>query len=171
VLLGDNGLAAALTGEQLLIDMSTVGTDAVSSIAGRLPHGVTMVDARVRGSVPEATAGRLLIYIGADQPSYQPIEPILAPLGTLHHVGSPGAAAKLVMNSVLGAAIVAFGEALALGDTLGLDRSVLLDVLAECPIAGTADRAGHHPPRPRRPHVTGSTKPPGPAGATSTSLR
>jgi 3-hydroxyisobutyrate dehydrogenase len=111
--------------------------------------------------------------MGADQPSYQPIEPIVAPLGTLHHVGSPGAgaAAKLVMNSVLGAAIVAFGEALARGDTLGLDRSVLLDVLAECPIAGTADRAGHPPPRPRRPHVTGSTKPPGLAGATSTSLR
>jgi hypothetical protein len=37
-------------------------------------------------------------------------------------------------------------EALALGDTLGLDRSVLLDVLAESPIAGTADRAGHHLP-------------------------
>ena len=45
VVLGDNGIAAALSGDQLLIDMSTVGTDAVRSIAARLPHGVTMVDA------------------------------------------------------------------------------------------------------------------------------
>jgi 3-hydroxyisobutyrate dehydrogenase-like beta-hydroxyacid dehydrogenase len=134
--------------------MSTVGTDAVGSIAARLPHGITMVDAPVRGSVPEATAGRLLIYVGADQAGYQRVEPILAPLGTLHHVGGPGAgaAAKLVMNSVLGTAIAAFGEALALGDTLGLNRAILLDVLAESPIASTVQakrpnvESGHYPP-------------------------
>ncbi len=51
---------------QLLIDMSTVGPDAVRSVAARLPHGARMVDAPVRGSIPEATAGRLAIYVGAD---------------------------------------------------------------------------------------------------------
>ena len=41
---------------------------------------------------------------------------------------------KLVVNSVLGASIVAFGEALALAKSFGLDRDAVLDVLAESPI-------------------------------------
>jgi 3-hydroxyisobutyrate dehydrogenase-like beta-hydroxyacid dehydrogenase len=57
----------------------------------------------------------------------------------------------VVINTTLGAAIAAFGEALALGDVLGLDRSVVLDLLADSPIASTvaAKRAdvesGHYP--------------------------
>jgi 3-hydroxyisobutyrate dehydrogenase-like beta-hydroxyacid dehydrogenase len=113
-----------------------------------------MVDAPVRGSVPEATAGRLAIYVGADPADFQRVEPILAPLGRLYHVGGPGAGAatKVVVNSTLGTAIAAFGEALALGDALELDRSTLLDVLGESPIGSTvrAKRAnvesGRYPP-------------------------
>ena len=57
VVFGDNGLAAALAPGQLYVDMSTVGLDAVRSAAERLPRGVTMVDAPVRGSIPQATSG------------------------------------------------------------------------------------------------------------------
>ena len=154
VVLGADGAAAALVRGQLLVDMSTVGPDAVRSIADRLPPGVGMVDAPVRGSVPEATAGRLQIYVGADRADFERVEPILALLGAPHHVGGPGtgAATKVVVNSVLGAAMTAFGEALALGDALELDRSALLDVLAESPIGSTvaAKRAnvesGRYPP-------------------------
>ncbi|MFC5263146.1 NAD(P)-dependent oxidoreductase [Kribbella qitaiheensis] len=141
VVYGDSGLAAALTPGQLLIDMSTVGPDAVRSVASRLPEGVAMVDAPVRGSVPQATTGRLAVYVGADPSDFQRVVPILAPLGTLHHVGGlgAGAATKVVVNSTLGAAIAAFGEALALGDDFGLDRSVVLDVLGDTPIATTVE--------------------------------
>jgi 3-hydroxyisobutyrate dehydrogenase-like beta-hydroxyacid dehydrogenase len=153
VVFGDNGLAAALAPGQLLIDMSTVGPDAVRSVATRLPRGVAMVDAPVRGSVPQATTGRLAIYVGAGPSDFQRVEPILAPLGSLHHVGGlgAGAAIKVVVNSTLGAAIAAFGEALALGDDFGLDRSVLLDVLSDTPIASTVEakranvESGHYP--------------------------
>jgi 3-hydroxyisobutyrate dehydrogenase-like beta-hydroxyacid dehydrogenase len=154
VVFGPDGLASGLGPGQLLIDMSTVGPDAVRSVAARLPHGVGMVDAPVRGSVPEATAGRLAIYVGADQRYFERVAPILAPLGHLYHVGGPGAGAatKVVVNSTLGAAIAAFGEALALGEVLGLDRPVLLDTLADTAIGPTvkAKRAnvesGEYPP-------------------------
>lgn len=154
VVLGDDGLAAGLTPGQLLIDMSTVGPEAVRWVAALLPRGVSLVDAPVRGSVPEATAGRLTIYVGADPSDFQRVEAILAPLGTVNHVGGPGAGAaiKVVVNSTLGAAVAAFGEALALGEALGLDRAVLLDVLAVSPIGSTvqAKRAnvesGRYPP-------------------------
>jgi 3-hydroxyisobutyrate dehydrogenase-like beta-hydroxyacid dehydrogenase len=141
VVFGASGLASALAPGQLLIDMSTVGPDAVRSVAARLPRDVAMVDAPVRGSVPQATTGRLAIYVGADPADFQRVEPILAPLGTPHHVGGlgSGAATKVVVNSTLGAAIAAFGEALALGDDFGLDRSVVLDVLSDTPIGSTVE--------------------------------
>jgi 3-hydroxyisobutyrate dehydrogenase-like beta-hydroxyacid dehydrogenase len=141
VVFGENGVAAALAPGQLLIDMSTVGPDAVRSIASRLPDGVVMVDAPVRGSVPQASTGRLAVYVGADEAGFARVQPILAPLGTLHHVGGlgAGAATKVVVNSTLGAAIAAFGEALALGDDFGLERSVVLDVLSDTPIASTVE--------------------------------
>ena len=41
---------------------------------------------------------------------------------------------KLVANLTLGAAIVALGEALSLGESFALDRHTLLDALAESPI-------------------------------------
>jgi 3-hydroxyisobutyrate dehydrogenase-like beta-hydroxyacid dehydrogenase len=154
VLFGDDGLAGVLQAGQWLIDMSTVGPEAIGSIATRLPSHVTLVDAPVRGSVPEATAGRLAIYVGATQAAFEHVQPILAALGTPHHVGGPGAGAatKLVNNLTLGVAITALGEALALGDTLGLDRATLLDVLSDSPIGATvkAKRAniqsGSYPP-------------------------
>src|SRR6266542_6090475 len=93
VVFGTDGLAAALRPGQLLIDMSTVGPETVREVAARLPQGVTLVDAPVRGSVPEATAGRLAIYVGADQAVFDRVAPILTVLGTPHRVGGPGAGA------------------------------------------------------------------------------
>src|SRR5215211_4625320 len=57
VLFGRDGLASALSPGQVLIDMSTVGPDEVRAAAARLPNGATLVDAPVRGSVPQATSG------------------------------------------------------------------------------------------------------------------
>src|SRR5206468_423024 len=59
VLFGPSGLAETLGGGQILIEMSTIGPKAFRSVAARLPDGVGAVDAPVRGSVPEATSGRL----------------------------------------------------------------------------------------------------------------
>src|SRR5437660_9594054 len=59
VLFGSEGLATGLSPGQILIDMSTVGPDEVHSAAARLPEGTALVDAPVRGSVPDATSGRL----------------------------------------------------------------------------------------------------------------
>ena len=136
VLFGAAGLAPALSPGQVLIDMSTVGTDEVRSVAARLPKGASLVDAPVRGSVPQATSGRLDIFVGATDEDYERVRPILESLGSVRHSGGPGsgAAMKLVANLALGAAIVTLGEALSLGDSLELKRDILLDVLADSPI-------------------------------------
>jgi 3-hydroxyisobutyrate dehydrogenase-like beta-hydroxyacid dehydrogenase len=139
VVFGHDGLAAALEPHQTLIEMSTIGPGAVRSIAERLPDGVEMVDAPVRGSVQQAADGSLIILVGASDTAFERVRPILESLGTIHRVGDlgAGAAMKLVANSTIGATMAAFGEALALGEALGLDRSVLLDVLSETPIGTT----------------------------------
>ena len=154
VLFADDGVAGALSPGQWLIDMSTVGPDTIGSVRSRLPQHVTLVDAPVRGSVPEASAGRLAIFVGATPADFAQVEPLLAPLGSPHHVGGPGAgaAAKLVANLILGVTITALGEALALGDSLGLERGTVLDVLAETPIGPTV--------RAKRPNIEGASYPP-----------
>jgi 3-hydroxyisobutyrate dehydrogenase-like beta-hydroxyacid dehydrogenase len=136
VLFGSAGLAPALAPGQVLIDMSTVGPDEVRSVAARLPKGVSLVDAPVRGSVPQATSGRLEVFVGATDEDYGRVRPILEHLGTVRHTGGPGsgAAMKLVANLALGAAIVTLGEALALGESLDLERDALLAALADSPI-------------------------------------
>ena len=136
VLFGTAGLVPALSTGQVLIDMSTVGPDEVRSVAARMPKGVSLVDAPVRGSLPQATSGHLDIFVGATDENYERVRPILESLGSVRHVGGQGsgAAMKLVANLTLGAAIVALGEALSLGESLALERNVLLDALADSPI-------------------------------------
>jgi 3-hydroxyisobutyrate dehydrogenase-like beta-hydroxyacid dehydrogenase len=154
VVFGADGVADAVSAGQIWIDMSTVGPREFRSAASRLPAGVEAVDAPVRGSVPEATEGRLQIYVGSDDPLFEPIQALLAPLGQVHHVGPPGAGAsmKLVVNLTLGAAMVAFGEALALGMALGLEAGSIMDALAQSPIAGAVNakranvEASQYPP-------------------------
>ena len=136
VLFGTAGLAATLLPGQVVIDMSTVGPDEIRSVAARMPKGVSLVDAPVRGSLPQATSGRLDIFVGATDENYERVRPILESLGSVRHVGGQGsgAAMKLVANLTLGAAIVALGEALSLGESLALERNLLLDALADSPI-------------------------------------
>ncbi|MFN2557502.1 MAG: NAD(P)-dependent oxidoreductase [Nitriliruptorales bacterium] len=154
VLFGPEGLVSALSPGQLFMDMSTIGPRDFLSMASRLPEGVAAVDAPVRGSVPEATAGTLRIFVGASDHDFSSVRPLLETLGDVRHVGAlgSGAAMKLVVNLTLGVSIVAFGEALALAKAVELDRDAVLDVLAESPIGPTVVskranvEADHYPP-------------------------
>jgi len=114
---------------------------------------VTLVDAPVLGSVPAATDGTLLVFVGADESVFASVRPILETLGSVRRVGGPGAGAaiKLVVNLTLGVAMTTVGEALALARAFGLDRTVVLDVLEESPVGNTVKgkreriESGHYP--------------------------
>lgn len=155
VLFGRDGLAEALQEETTFIDMSTVGRETVLRVAQRLPRGVTMLDAPVLGTVPQAEDGQLKIFVGGEQVLFQRWRPLLEVLGTPRYVGPSGAGAsvKLVVNSTLGAVSSAIGEALALADALELDERMALDVLADSVVGTGVTRArpsiesGAYPPR------------------------
>lgn len=129
-------LAGAMAAGATLVEMSTIGPDAVRALAARVP---AMLDAPVLGSVPQATEGTLKIFAGGDAAVLERCRPVLEPMGTLRHLGplGAGAAMKLVANSILGALMGGLAEALALADGFGLDEAGVLDILSESPIGVT----------------------------------
>ena len=132
--------AAGLRAGTTLIEMSTIGPDAVRSLAAHLPEGVEMLDAPVLGSIPQATQGTLKIFVGGDAEVFERCRPVLEAMGTPRHFGplGAGAAMKLVANSTLGALMTGLAEALALADGLGLEEADVRDILSESPIGVTA---------------------------------
>ncbi len=136
---GGGGLTSGLRPGTTLIEMSTVGPDAVKSLAKRVPDGVDVLDAPVLGSVPQATDGSLKIFVGGADDVFERCRAILEVLGRPVRFGALGAGAsmKLVANSTLGAVMSAVAEALALADALGLDQALVLDTLAESPVGAT----------------------------------
>jgi 3-hydroxyisobutyrate dehydrogenase len=154
VVFGPDGLAATLRPGTALIDMSTVGPDAIRSLRERLAGRVAVLDAPVTGSAPHAAAGTLRIMVGATAEEFARWREVLAPMGEPVHVGPPGtgAALKLVVNSATAALTSLLAEALALADRLGVDQGVALDALGASPMGIIVERTrekietGSYPP-------------------------
>jgi 3-hydroxyisobutyrate dehydrogenase-like beta-hydroxyacid dehydrogenase len=150
---GPDGIAAGIGPGATLVEMSTVGPEAVARVIAALPDGVGVLDAPVLGSTPQAEAGQLQVFVGGDDERYERWAPVLGALGPCRHVGPSGAGAamKLVANATLGTTLAALGEVLALGEALGLERGAVFDVLSLTPLGGQADRrrsaaeSGEHP--------------------------
>jgi 3-hydroxyisobutyrate dehydrogenase len=133
VMLGENGIVAAARPGTTIIDLSSVHPDTSRCLARTAStRNVSVLDAAVSGSTPQAEEGNLVVFVGGDSAVYEQCRPILDVIGNqVFHVGPNGAGAtmKLVANSLLGAGVQALAEALVLGQRGGLDRDVLVDVL------------------------------------------
>jgi 3-hydroxyisobutyrate dehydrogenase-like beta-hydroxyacid dehydrogenase len=152
---GSDGIAAGVSADTTVIQMSTVGLEPVARLASALPDGAGLLDAPVLGSVSEAEAGTLKVFVGGPEPLVERWTPLLSTLGGVLHVGDVGAgsAAKLVANATLIGTIGLLGESLALADAVGLPRAAAFDVLATTSLAAQAERrraaieSGNYPPR------------------------
>ena len=136
---GPDGILAGATAGSALLQMATVGPEPVLALAERMPAGVDLVDCPVLGSISEATEGTLAVFVGGDP---QRARTVLSSLGRIVPVGPIGAgsAAKLVANSTLFGVLGVLGEAVALGDGLGLPREATWEVLGASPLAAQAER-------------------------------
>jgi 3-hydroxyisobutyrate dehydrogenase/2-hydroxy-3-oxopropionate reductase len=152
---GTAGVVAGVGTSAAVIQMATVAPDAVTRLASVLPTGATVLDAPVLGSISEAEAGSLTIFVGGAADQFERWKPLLLALGTPLHVGPLGAGtgAKLMANSVLLGVLCVLGEAISLGEGLGLTRATVFEVLAATPLAAQAQRrrpaveSGRYPPR------------------------
>ena len=151
---GPSGVAAGTSTSATLIEMSTVGPDAIARLESILPQGTGLLDAPVLGSLAEAASGSLRIFVGGPRALVERWTPLLSTLGNPMHVGplGSGAAAKLVANLTLLGALGVLGEALALAQALGLPRDTAFDVLSATPLEAQAKR--------RRPAIEGNDFPP-----------
>lgn len=136
VLEGRDGVLAQLASEQrkprpVLVDMSTIGRSAAIAAGRRAEDsGVRFVDAPVSGSVGPAGTGDLVALVGGTVRSVERVRPTLSVLcKKIIHAGGvgQGQALKVVLNGIGAHHLVAFTSMLALGESAGLARDVLLD--------------------------------------------
>lgn len=152
---GPEGIAAGIDHSATLIEMSTIGPAGVARLATMLPDGVVVLDAPVLGSVSEAEAGDLGIFVGGPPESVERWRPLLSTLGSPRRVGrtGAGAAAKLAANLTLLGVLGVLGEAIALAQGMGLSREATFEVLSATPLGAQAERrrdaieTGSFPPR------------------------
>jgi len=135
--LGADGFLNHLRPNALWVDCSSVNPSFSKKMAAAAAaRQIRFVDAPVTGSAPVAAEGKLVFWVGADAADLETIRPLLLCLGNrIVHVGShgTGTSMKMVINVLLGNAMVAFAEGMALGEALGISRKVLFDSLLGTP--------------------------------------
>jgi 3-hydroxyisobutyrate dehydrogenase-like beta-hydroxyacid dehydrogenase len=138
----EDGIAAGIGPDATLVEMSTVGPEEIARLAAAMPEGVGVLDAPVLGSIGEADAGTLRLFVGGPEALVRRHTPVLEVMGTVLHAGGlgAGAAAKLVANSTLFGILGVLGESVALAEGLGLSDAVTREVLAATPIGAQAER-------------------------------
>lgn len=137
VLNGPNGFFAGATGSKppLFIDCSTIAPETARALAKEADaHGLGLVDAPVSGGVERAREAKLAIMAGGEAEHFAQAKPILEAMSQVaFHAGPAGAGQSAkVCNNMLAAVIMAgTAEALALGERLGLEVSVLTEIMSK----------------------------------------
>lgn len=135
--LGPNGFLNHLKPNALWMDCSSVNPSFSKKMAAQAARReVHFVDAPVTGSAPVAADAKLVFWVGADGADLEKIRPLLLCMGNkIVHAGGHGAGTsmKMVINVLLGNAMAAFAEAMALGEGLGLSQKMLFDSLLGTP--------------------------------------
>ena len=135
VYIGPAGVLANTRPGSIVLEMSTI-SPATSRELSRLgsQSGLDILDIAISGSTPAAEQGALTLLAGGDQAVFDSVSPILQTIARQSFYLGPsgsGTTMKLVVNALLGVGMQVVAEAVAFGEKAGLDRNLLLDVLAK----------------------------------------
>jgi len=118
---------------QVVIDMGSSNPVESRERATRLAErGIGWVDAPVSGGAEGAAAATLAIMAGGSEEDVARVRPVLETVGAnVVHVGGPGAGhmAKVANQVIVGMALEAVAEALALVEAAGLDPRLVQEAL------------------------------------------
>ena len=139
---GPEGVLACANRNSIAIEMSTVSPDTSRTLhrMGR-ELGIEVLDVAISGSTPAAEQGTLTLLGGGDASAFDACQPIFAAIAKQYfHLGpsSSGTTMKLVVNALLGVNMQAIAEAVAFGEKAGLNREILLGVLAKTAVISAA---------------------------------
>ncbi len=139
VALGHDGFLKALPGNSLWVNCSTVNPSFTIKMAQHAKKmGQRYLDAPVSGTLGPAEKGELIFLVGGDAADVEQVQELLDVMGKeTVHVGAhgQGAGMKMANNMMLAQAMVAFGEALKLGTSLGISEEMLCNTLLGGPAA------------------------------------
>ncbi len=132
-------LAARELAGKLVVETSTVAPQVVRDCEEAIAEaGGRLIDAPISGGPEMVAAGTMGLFVGGRAEDVERFWPIGASASDrMMHVGAlgAGAAMKIVNNVALAGSFQAAGEALELGDAMGLDFSKMLDVIGDGPAA------------------------------------
>src|SRR5256886_15745570 len=135
--LGANGFLNHLRPNALWVDCSSVNPSFSQKMAAETARRqIRFVDAPVTGSAPVAAEAKLTFWVGANEVDLERIRSLLLCMGNkIVHAGGHGmgTSMKMVINLLLGNAMAAFAEGMALGEGLGLSSKMLFDSLLGTP--------------------------------------
>ncbi|XP_010685375.2 glyoxylate/succinic semialdehyde reductase 2, chloroplastic isoform X2 [Beta vulgaris subsp. vulgaris] len=132
---GKNGAVNGMGPGKGYVDVSTVDVGTAKLISERIKAtGALFLEAPVSGSKKPAEDGQLIFLTAGDLSLDERVAPLLEIMGKskfyLGDVGN-GAAMKLVVNMVMGSMMASFSEGLMLSEKVGLDASVLVEVISQ----------------------------------------
>jgi 3-hydroxyisobutyrate dehydrogenase-like beta-hydroxyacid dehydrogenase len=139
---GPQGVLACVNPGMIVIEMSTVSPDTSRALhmVGK-ERGIEVLDVAISGSTPFAEQGTLTLLGGGDASTFDACQPIFSVLAKQYFRLGPsgsGTMMKLVVNALLGVNMQAIAEAVAFGEKAGLDRKLLLEVLAKTAVVSAA---------------------------------
>jgi 3-hydroxyisobutyrate dehydrogenase len=117
----------------LIIETSTVTHTVAQALHARCTaQQVGFIDAAIANGVASMAAGKITFLVGGTPEDVAKAEPVLKAMATsIMHLGPVGSGmgAKIVVNAVLHAVMVALIEASAMATKLGLPMQTLVDIL------------------------------------------
>jgi len=132
-----NGFLNYLRPNAVWVDCSSVNPSFSKKMAAAAAaRQIHFVDAPVTGSAATSAEGKLVFWVGAEDADLETIRSLLLCMGNkIVHIGGHGMGTsfKMVINLLMGNAMTAFAEGMALGQGLGISRKVLFDSLLDMP--------------------------------------
>jgi 3-hydroxyisobutyrate dehydrogenase len=139
---GTEGVFSGARPGTAVLEMSTISPDTSRELhslgAGA---GIQMLDVAISGSTTAAEQGTLTLLAGGDGDLFRAAAPMFQAVAKRYFLlggAGSGTAMKLVVNTLLGVGMQAIAEAVVLGETIGLDRERLLDVLSQTAVVAPA---------------------------------
>lgn len=133
----DDGVLAGVSDGKSVVDCATLAeADMVRMNEAVTGKGGRFLEAPVSGSKAPAAQGQLIFLCAGSKDLFNEIENNgLNAMGKASHYFSAqvgfGTRAKLVVNSLMGTMVAAFGEALALAENTGLDPLKMIEVIGQ----------------------------------------
>ena len=139
---GPEGILACANPGTVVLEMSTVSPDTSRTLHRiGIERRIEVLDVAISGSTPAAEQGTLTLLGGGDASVFDACRPIFSAVAKQYfHLGPSGSGTtmKLVVNALLGVNMQAIAEAVAFGEKAGLNRELLLEVLAKTAVVSPA---------------------------------